>query len=61
MILCEITETKLHFLLFNDLMFYGVFSHISVKILLISNLNKPFKSSYKDEPFGTRIIADLKA
>ena len=46
---------KTPLLLLHDFVFM-VFSHISVRILLISSLNVPFKSSHKDESFGTKII-----
>ena len=49
-------KSKLYFLLLHDLLFCDVYSHISMSILLISNFNRPFKSSHNDESFGTKII-----
>ena len=48
----KITATKP----FDVFMVFIVIS-LSRYYILISNLNTPFKSSYKDEPFGTKIIA----
>ena len=52
----KIIEIKPTFCSLTVLCFYDVYNDISVRILLISKLNIPFKSSHKDESFNNKII-----
>ena len=52
----KITEAYTHFLLLTLLWFHGIYCYISARMLPVSKLNIPLKSSCKDKSFGTKII-----